>query len=116
MRRGEDEGLRLLALGQLGSLSSPLAREALECGVVEVEPDVLAWTGSRGMVHGHLVVLWLDPELAGRVNEAPSAVDALTAAVASAVARVSGNALAELKILGRANGSRARTTAYRGRV
>ena len=67
-----------------------------------------------GMVHGHLVVLWLDRELAARVNEAPSVVDALTAAVASAVAKVSGNALAELKILGRAAGP-ARATPYRGR-
>ncbi len=116
MRRGEDEGLRLLALGRLGALSSPLAREALESGVVEVEPDVLAWSGSMGMIHGHLVVLWLDPELAHRVNEAPSAVDALTAAVASAVAKVSGNALAELKILGRANGGPARASPYRGRI
>ena len=114
MRRGEDEGHRLLALGRLGSLSSTLAREALESGVIEGEPDVLAWTGSTGMVHGHLVVLWLDRDLAVRVNETPAVVDALTAAVASAVAKVSGNALAELKILGRAAGS-ARATPYRGR-
>ncbi len=114
MRRGEDDGLRLLALERLGPLSAPLAREALESGVVEVEPDVLAWSGSFGMVHGHLVVLWVDPDMAARVNDAPSAVDALTAAVASAVAKVSGNALAELKILGRAQAP-ARSTPYRGR-
>ncbi|MBX3261946.1 MAG: hypothetical protein KIS78_00020 [Labilithrix sp.] len=115
MRRGEDEGLRLLALGRLGPLASPLAREALEHGVTEVEPNVLAWTGTMGMVHGHLVVLWLEPDLHARVTEVPSVVDALTAAVASAVARVSGNALAELKILARAARA-ARSTPYRGRI
>ncbi|HVH41619.1 MAG TPA: hypothetical protein VM925_04730 [Labilithrix sp.] len=114
MRRGEDEGLRLLAIQSLGAHGSPLAREALESGVMEVEPGVLAWTGSTGAVAGHLVVLWLDPELCGRVNEAPSAVDALTAAVAAAVARVSGNALAELKIAARAM-TASGSTPYRGR-
>jgi hypothetical protein len=116
MRRGEDEGLRLLALERLGPLAPSLAREALEAGVTDVEPDVLAWHGSLGMVHGHLVVLWLDPETCTRVLEVPSVVDALTAAVASAVARVSGHALAELKILARATGLPQRSTAYRGRV
>ena len=115
MRGGEDEGLRLLALERLGPLSPPLAREALEVWTVDVEPDVLAWQGSLGMVHGHLVVLWLDPELRDRVCEVPSAVDALTAAIASAVARVSGQALAELKILARAT-TAPRSTAYRGPV
>ena len=114
MRRGEDEGLRLLALERLGPLATPLAREALEHGVTEVEPDVLAWTGTMGLVRGHLVVLWLDPDLHARVSEAPFAVDALTAAVASAVAKVSGYALAELKILARAMRP-ARSTPYRGR-
>ena len=53
-------------------------------------------------------------DLCARVNEVPSVVDALTAAVASAVAKVSGNALAELKILGRAT-ALPRSTPYRGR-
>jgi hypothetical protein len=114
MRRGEDEGLRLLAIERLGPHGSPLAREALESGVTEVERDVLSWSGSMGLVHGHLVVLWLEPELCARVNETPSAVDALTAALASVVARVSGNALAELKILGRTT-ARPHSTPYRGR-
>ena len=116
MRRGEDEGLRLLALERLGPLAPPLAREALEGGATEVEPDVLAWSGSLGMVHGHLVVLWVDPDTCARVLELPSVVDALTAAVASAVATASGHALAELKILARTTGLPPRSTAYRGRV
>ncbi len=105
MRRGEDEGLRLLALQALGAMAPSMARAALEGGATEVEPDVLAWHGSLGMVHGHLVVLWLDAETCALVNGSPSTVDALTAAVASAVARISGNALAELKILARTAGA-----------
>ncbi len=111
----EDEGLRLLAIGKLSEFSPALAREALECGEVEVEPNVLAWNGTMGMVHGHLIVLWLDPDTCGRVNETPSVVDALTAAMASAVAQVSGQALAELKVLPREMIAR-RSTAYRGRL
>lgn len=96
-------------------IGPPLAREALEAGTIEVEPNVLAWSGSLGMVHGHLVVLWISPDLLQRVNEAPSVVDALTAAIASAIARVSGQSLAELKILARA-GNVTRETPYRGRM
>lgn len=113
--RGEDDGLRLVALETLGPLAPELAREALEGGTIEVEPDVLEWQGSLGVVHGHLVTLWVDPELCGRVHETPSVVDALTAALASAVARGANNALAELKIRPRAQ-PRPRTTPYRGRL
>lgn len=111
----EDEGLRLLGITKLSELAPALAREALDSGVIEVEANVLAWNGSYGMVHGHLVVLWLDPDTARRVNETPSVVDALTAAMASAVALVSGHALAELKVLARETIAR-RSTAYRGRL
>jgi len=114
MQRGEDEGLRLLALDRLGALAPELARLALEAGVVEVEPNVLAWDGSLGTVHGHLVVLWLDRDLWTRVREVPSVADALTAALAGAVAQASGNALAELKILARDIAPR--STPYRGRM
>ncbi len=111
----EDEGLRYLGISKLGELAPPLAREALEAGVVEVQEDVLAWSGSYGMVRGHLVVLWLDADTCRRVNESPSAIDALTAALASAVGQVSGHALAELKVLTRNMVAR-KSTAYRGRL
>lgn len=111
----EDEGLRFLAISKLAHLAPALAREALEAGEVEVQDGVMAWNGSYGMVHGHLVVLWLDPDLCRRVTDAPSAVDALTQAFAGAVGQVSGNALAELKILPRETIAR-RSTAYRGRL
>lgn len=115
MRRGEDNGLRLLSLECLGQLGPLLAREALEAGVTEVEPDVLAWHGSLGMVHGHLVVLWLEPDLCARVVADPVVVDALTAACADAVSRISGNTLAELKIVPRATLAAPRSSPYRGR-
>jgi hypothetical protein len=111
----EDEGLRFLAITKLAELGPGLAREALEAGEVEVQENVLAWSGSYGMVHGHLVVLWLDADTCQRVNESPSVIDALTHAFAAAVSQVSGNALAELKVLARAMIAR-RSTAYRGRL
>jgi hypothetical protein len=115
MRRGEDEGLRLLAIEQLGALAPPFARQAWENGKVEVEPDVLEWDGSLGRVHGHLVVLWLEPDLCRSVNETLTVVDALTAAFASAIAQVANNTLAELKIVPMSEGT-TRSTPYRGRV
>jgi hypothetical protein len=103
LRSGEDVGLRLLALERLGPLAHPFAREALERGTLEVEPDILAWQGSLGEIHGHLVVLWLDQDLFIRVSAFPAVVDALTTAVAAAVARTPGNSLAELRIRLRKN-------------
>lgn len=113
-RRVQDDALRRLALERLGPLAPALAAEALELGTMEVEPNVLSWQGSLGPVTGHRVVLSLDPELCVRVERAPSAVDALTAAVASAVAKVPGNALAELALEAR-TGRPSSATPYRGR-
>ena len=95
----EDDRLRRLALERLGAFGPELAREALESGVVIVEPDVLAWTGSSGAMHGHRVVLRCKQTLAARVNSTPSAVDALTSALAAAMASDGGNALAELAVI-----------------
>jgi hypothetical protein len=66
-------------------------------------------------VHAHRVILAVEPDVHAAIEAAPSVVDALTAAVASAIALVSGNALAELTIEPRAT-LPARTTPYRGRV
>jgi hypothetical protein len=98
LRRGEDVGLRLLALERLGPLGHPFAREALECGTVEVVLDVLDWEGTFGTIHGHRVIVRVDESLFARVSAVPAAVDALTSAVAAAVAQTAGHALAELKI------------------
>ena len=115
MRGGDDQALRLLALDALGALAPPLAREALESGVAEVERDVLVWTGTMGAVRGHRVVLWLDADLCASVNGAPSAIDALTAAFASAVAGEHGNALAELQVRPSTRAV-APVSPYRGRI
>jgi hypothetical protein len=114
MQRGEDDALRLLAIERLGPFGEPRARAALEFGIVEVEPAVLAWEGSSGTVSGHRVILVLTPTLADEVNAAPVVVDALTAAIAAAIAEPTGNSLAELVIRGGA--MRPRETPYRGRL
>jgi hypothetical protein len=110
----EDHGLRRAALEKLGPLGPPLAAEALEHGVLEIEVDVLRWEGSLGQVHGHLVVLSLDADLFHRVSATPAVVDALTAAVAAAVSAIAGNSLAELKI--RRRGVPLPSSPYRGRT
>jgi hypothetical protein len=67
-----------------------------------------------GVVHGHCVVLAVHPDLKARVDEVPSVIDALTAAIAAAIAMSSGDALAELKIVGRSERP-SRGVPYRGR-
>jgi hypothetical protein len=112
----EDEALRLRAIEQLGVYAPELAREALEAGTIEVEDDVLVWEGSLGTVHGDRVVLWLTPELSARAAELPSVVDALTAAIATAVAtHHADHALAQLEIRPREEPPR-RRSAYRGQL
>lgn len=114
MRPGADEGLRLTALRTLGEDAPPLAREALEEGATEVEPNVLRWTGSEGVQSAHRVVLATDAEVCTRLRAMPSAVDALTSAIAAAITALSGDMLAELKIVALGEPA-ARTAPYRGR-
>lgn len=114
MTSAPDERLRNVALQCLGSDAPPLAREALEAGMTELEPNVLSWTGSLGPVTAHRVTLVVAPELGERLDAAPSAIDALTAAVAAAIARTPGDALAELCVVGR-EGKPPPATPYRGR-
>lgn len=113
--RVADEALRRQALGRLGPLAPPLAREALEHGLVEVEHDVLSWEGTLGTRRAHRVVVVVEPELAAALRDAPSAVDALTAAFAEAIARGEA-ALASLDVEARGGVRAARGTAYRGPV
>jgi hypothetical protein len=113
--RLRDERLRFIALQSLAADTPPLAREALESGVVELEPAVLTWTGSLGAVTAHRVVLRVNPELRDRVGAAPAAVDALVEATAKAITSTSGDTLAELIIVGDPVSS-SNTTAYRGRL
>lgn len=110
--RSADERLRLTALRALDPEAPPLAREALEVGATAVEPNVLRWTGSAGAQSAHRVVLATEPELCARLQVTPSAVDALTSAIAAAITSTSGDMLAELKIVVLAEPTP--TTPYRG--
>jgi hypothetical protein len=92
------ERLRAIALERLGAHAPELAREALETARMHVIEGVLGWQGSFGDVRAHRVVLELDPALADRVRASPFAVDALTAAVAGAIAGNAREALAELVV------------------
>lgn len=113
-RRPADASLRHRGLAELGGLAPPLALEALGSAVLEIEPDVLAWEGTLGTRRAHRVLLVVEPDLADALRGAPSAVDALTRALAAALAD-GGEALAALDIEARV-GARAvaKTSPYRG--
>jgi hypothetical protein len=96
--RIEDEHLRIRALEALGPLGEPLAREALETGVVSVEHDVLAWEGTLGTMHGHRIVVTLEADLRARVAASHPAVDGLSAALAAAMAERGGQAVADVRV------------------
>jgi hypothetical protein len=113
LNRSIDDPLRLTALERLGPLAPPVARDALERGLVEIEADILAWEGSLGAIHGHRVWLSVDPELFRLISAAPVVVDSLTAALAAAMAERGGSSLAELKIHRREGAVLG--TPYRGR-
>ena len=95
----EDENLRARALDALGPLGDALAREALERGVVSVEHDVKVWQGTQGTMHGHRVLVTVDAELRARLTAAHAAIDGLSAALASAMAERSGQAVADVRIV-----------------
>jgi hypothetical protein len=89
-----DEALRRRALDELGPLGDALARTALEVGRLEMELGVATWEASHGTVRAHRGVLVLPNDLHARVTAAPGSVDAITRAVAAAVA--GGDPLASL--------------------
>lgn len=98
MPRSEDESLRRRALEALGPLGDPLAREALERGMVAVEPDAVTWEGTQGTMHGHRVVVSLDAELHARATASYPARDAMTAALSAAMAERSGHAVSDVRL------------------
>ena len=93
-----DELLRLRAIEALGPLGDELAREALERGAVAVEHDVLAWEGSHGTRHGHRVYVTLASELHERVVASHMAMDALSAALATAMAERPGQSMSDVHL------------------
>ena len=96
--RAPDELLRIHALEALGPLGDQLARSALETGSILVEHDVLAWEGSHGTVHAHRVVVVLPDEVHAQLIVSHAAKDALSAALAAAMAERAGHAVADVTI------------------
>lgn len=96
--RAPDEMLRIHALEALGPLGDALARSALESGSILVEHDVLAWEGSHGTVHAHRVVVVLPDDVHARLLASHAAKDALSAALAAAMAERAGHAVADVVI------------------
>lgn len=107
-----DERLRLEALRELGPATHPVAREMLERGDVVLEQDVLVWEAEGGPMHGHRVVLGVEPDLWVRLERAPGAKDDVHRALAHALAqRGTRSALADLSIV---VGRRPPNSPYRG--
>ena len=98
MTRAEDDGLRRRALEALGPLGDPLAREALEQGAVVVEGDAVMWEGTHGTMRGHRIVVILDADLLARANASHAARDAMTAALAAAMAEQAGHAVSDVRL------------------
>lgn len=98
MTRSEDDGLRSRALEALGPLGDPLAREALERGVVAVEAEAVIWEGTQGTMRGHRIVLILDAELLARANASHATRDAVTAALSAAMAERAGHAVSDVRL------------------
>ena len=93
-----DETLRSRALEELGPLGDALARRALEHGEVFLDAVVVAWEGTSGTMHGHRVLLVLEPDLCARAHESHAATGALVSALSAALARQPGQSLAELRL------------------
>ncbi|AKV01275.1 hypothetical protein AKJ09_07938 [Labilithrix luteola] len=91
-----DEALRLRALAHLGPFGDALARELLEQGSVYVDPDVLAWEGTKGPMHGHRVIVRVPTALYGRAAASHAAFDALSASLAAAMAERAGHSMADV--------------------
>jgi hypothetical protein len=95
--RAVDDALRRRALAVLGAEGEESAREALETGALEIEPDVTTWEGSSGTVRGQRVFLVMPAEILGTVASSLMAQDALTWAISAAIAEEPGEALYDLK-------------------
>jgi len=93
-----DEALRMRALDVLGPLGDPTAREVLDVGTVSVAHDVTSWEGSGGRVRGHRVVVIAPSAVHARFSASHAAADALTAALAAAMAERPGESVAAVEV------------------
>ncbi len=98
MTHWTSESLRRAALDALGPHGSPLARDVLVNGALDVTPCVTRWEASAGRVEGHRVTLGVDGVRLARVRRDPAAYDALCAALAAVIATRPGESLFELAI------------------
>jgi hypothetical protein len=107
------EQLRRGALDALGPYADERARSALQEAVIRVDHAVTSWQSSHGPVEGHRVVLAVHAATLARLRSTPSLIDALHAALATAVARRSGEALVSLDIGWARDGTLAMEHGYR---
>lgn len=96
--RAPDERLRLRALDALGGLGDETARAVLACGGVAIEHDAMEWDGSVGHVRAHRVVVIVETELHARFTASHAARDALTAALATAMADRPGEVVGDVVV------------------
>jgi hypothetical protein len=92
------EALRRAALAALGEHADERARDALAHASLTVI-EAAGWDGSAGPVEAHRVTLGLDARTLGGLRAAPAVVDALCAALATAISARPGDALLDLRLL-----------------
>lgn len=113
------EELRRAALDTLGPYADERARQALLSAVIRVDEAVTSWESSAGPVQGHHVTLAVDATTLARLRTTPALVDALHAALATAMARAPasgiGDALAALDLRWARDAALASTHGYRDR-
>lgn len=83
----DPQALRLAALAELGPHGHALAYDAIEHGSLQVLPATRTWSGSAGRHVAHSVVLELDARRLGAVRNHLPAFDAITDALARAIAK-----------------------------
>jgi len=89
--------LRRLALAS-AAVHDARVIEALRLGDIWIRRAITTWESSEGTTLGHLVGLALDAALLARIAPEPPVVDALTVAMAEAVAQKPHESLHELRI------------------
>jgi hypothetical protein len=90
------EELRRSALALLGGEHDPLPADVLAHAELAVAWAVDRWESSHGAVVGHRVTMLLDARRLGQLRAHPSALDAICAALATAIAMRPNESLVEL--------------------
>ncbi|WP_394823623.1 hypothetical protein [Pendulispora albinea] len=90
--------LRRLALASAAALDDGTVEQALRSGTIWIRHTIATWESSEGTTLGHLVGLSLDAALLARIAPEPPVVDALTVAIAEAIAQRPLESLRELRI------------------